>query len=171
MGTVILLNADYSFLNTISVEKAFTLIAKAKVQILENTDKVIRSVYNSWPVPKIMRLLYIVRVVYRNKVPWTPRNIFIRDNYTCQYCGAKLTVKQSECEHIIPRSRSGKSTFENTVCSCHRCNQRKADKTPREAGMGLKRQPYQPTIMEFIQIRLKSSGINDILKEFYKKVS
>lgn len=170
MERVILLNADYSFLNTISLRRAMTMMAKAKVQVLEMSKSIISGACESWFIPKIIRLIKLVRVVYKNRVPWTPKNVSIRDDYVCQYCGKKLSPKQAECEHIIPRSKGGKSTFENTVCACRDCNQHKANRTPREAGMSLKRLPYQPTIMEFIQLRLRNTGVDEILDEFYQKV-
>lgn len=169
MDQVILLNADYSFINIISMKKALTLLSKTKVQVVETSKRIISTVSESWFAPKIMRLIKLVRVVYKNRVPWTQKNVAIRDDYVCQYCGKQLTVKTSECEHVIPKSRGGKSTFENTVCACHDCNQSKADRLPSEANMHLLRIPYQPTIMEFIQLKLRNTGVKDILDEFYEK--
>lgn len=168
-NSVILLNADYTFLGIISWQRAMTLIAKTKVQVLKLSDKIVAGVRKNWIIPKIIRLIKFVRVIYKNKVPWSTKNVAIRDNFTCQYCGKKLTPKTSECEHVIPKSRGGKSIFENTVCACHTCNQKKANKLPSEADMYIKKQPYQPTIMEFLMIRLKNSGVEKILKDFFSE--
>jgi len=72
----------------------------------------------------------------------------------------KLTI-----DHIIPKSRGGKTTFENCVASCKPCNNNKGDRTPREAKMYLKVKAYQPTISEFLIMKVKKLGINDILRE------
>ena len=86
----------------------------------------------------------------------------VRDGFACVYCGdtEKLTI-----DHVLPVSRGGKSTFENCVCACGDCNSRKSDKTPSEAKMFLKKQPYAPTISEFIRLRMEKFGIIDLLKE------
>lgn len=78
-------------------------------------------------------------------VQFTRRNIFLRDNNTCQYCGKNLPSDQLNLDHIIPKSRGGLTNWENIVLSCVRCNQKKANRTPREANLKLRSQPYHPT--------------------------
>ena len=68
-------------------------------------------------------------------------------------------------DHIQPKSRGGGHTFENCVCSCGPCNHKKGNRTPREANMFLKRQPYQPTIMEFFRHKVKRTGMDKVLKQ------
>ena len=99
--------------------------------------------------------------MFRVRVPFGKRNILIRDNFTCQYCGKK--VKKLTIDHIIPKSRGGETSFENCVSSCKECNNRKGMKTPREAGMSLMKVPTQPTIMEFYMQQMKSMGIDKLL--------
>ena len=72
------------------------------------------------------------------------RNIFIRDNYTCQYCYKKFPVQQLNIDHIIPRSRGGNTSWENVALSCLPCNTRKAARTPEEANMKLLKKPVKP---------------------------
>ncbi len=71
-------------------------------------------------------------------------NLARRDEWTCQYCGDLLTNKRLTIEHIMPSSRGGQTSWENCVAACKRCNGRKADKTPSEAGMPLIRKPRKP---------------------------
>jgi 5-methylcytosine-specific restriction endonuclease McrA len=163
---VILLNADYSFLHVVKWKKAITLICKGKVEVLKLGKKIVRNFEGTKEiiVPLIMRLIRMVRTLYKNKVPYSKRNVFIRDEFTCAYCGIeppKLTI-----EHVVPRDQGGKSTWENTVAACKPCNDRKMNRTPSEAGMYLKRRPFAPTINEFLQIRIRKMGINEVLKEF-----
>lgn len=167
---VILLNADYTYLNVISWKKAVTLICKGKVEVLEASKKIIRNCERTMEilVPKIMRLIKMIRTLYKSRVPYSKRNVYIRDGFECCYCGcepAKLTI-----DHVVPRSKGGKSTFENTVAACKDCNLSKQDRTPHEAGMYLKRQPYAPTINEFLQIRMRKLGIKDVLEELFAKI-
>ena len=87
-----------------------------------------------------------------------------RDNHTCQYFGSKESIT---IDHIIPKSRKGKNTFENTVASCFSCNNKKGDRTPREAGMSLKTRPVQPTVMEFLLKFHHSLGAEKLLDKFW----
>lgn len=168
MERVILLNSDYSFLNTIHWKKAMRLLSKGKVEVLKATERILRSSDRTWEmyIPKILRLVKLVRSIYKAKVPWNKKNVIVRDKSICQFCGKK--ERKMTVDHVIPSSRGGKSTFENCVCSCKLCNNIKGDKTPSEAQMSLKRRPWQPTIMEFINIKMKTLGIDKILKELWE---
>lgn len=161
MKTVIVLNADYSFMNVVSVKRAMLYISKGKVQIEKYVDGMISTVDQTFRLPLVVRFIKFIRQIYSKKVPWSKKNVLIRDNYTCQYCNStdgKMTV-----DHVIPKSKRGKNTFENTVCACGLCNNMKANRTPTEAGMFLKRQPTQPTISEFTRKMAEKMNIVDIL--------
>jgi 5-methylcytosine-specific restriction endonuclease McrA len=77
-------------------------------------------------------------------VSFSRRNIFKRDHYTCQYCGDQPGSEDLSIDHVVPRSQGGTSTWENCVLACITCNKRKADRTPQQAGMKLRRQPARP---------------------------
>ena len=78
-------------------------------------------------------------------VAFSRRNVFKRDHYTCQYCGVQPGTEELSIDHVIPRSQGGTSTWENCVLACVACNKRKADRTPQQAGMKLRRPPVRPT--------------------------
>lgn len=168
MDRVILLNSDYSFLNTIHWKKAMRLLAKDKVEVLKATKKILQNADKSWSqvIPKVLRLVKLVRSIYKARVPYSKKNIIFRDRYICQFCGT--TENKMTIDHVIPKAQGGKSSFDNCVCSCKSCNNKKGNRTPREAKMPLKRQPWQPTIMEFINIKMKVQGIDKILKEIWE---
>jgi 5-methylcytosine-specific restriction endonuclease McrA len=127
--------------------------------------KIVRSIDGCIIVPMVIRLVKLVRNAFKAKVPFNKANIFIRDNYTCQYCEKKVNMKTGDLEHILPKSRGGKDTWENCVCSCRKCNNKKDDMTPREAGMRLLRNKYdQPTVQEWLYKGLTESGVVPILK-------
>lgn len=163
--SVIVLNADYSFLSCVSVERAFKIIYEGLATVVKETERVMRTVTREYAIPAVIVLVKQVRTHFRAAVTFSRRNVFIRDKYTCQYCGTKVTEKNGELEHVKPSSRGGKTTFDNCVAACRPCNIRKADKLPHEVGMFLKKQPVQPTIGEWIQMRANASGINLTLKE------
>jgi 5-methylcytosine-specific restriction endonuclease McrA len=91
--------------------------------------------------------------VPRHEAPFTRRNLFLRDDYTCQYCGRRCNTDHLSVDHVLPRSRGGSTTWENCVLACVVCNARKADRTIREAGLRLLRQPVQPRWTPYLSLR------------------
>jgi 5-methylcytosine-specific restriction endonuclease McrA len=89
----------------------------------------------------VIRLRQFVRVPYR-QVPLSRRNVFHRDSHICQYCGRG--DQPLSIDHVLPRSRGGSDTWENVATACLSCNVRKANRTPREAGMPLLWEPRRP---------------------------
>jgi 5-methylcytosine-specific restriction endonuclease McrA len=164
---VVVLNADYTYLHSISWKRAVNLVIKGKVEVLKQTDRIISSVNAAMAVPLVVRLIKFVRKVFKTKVPMQRKNIFIRDEFVCQYCGASCR-KSPTLDHIIPKSRGGEHTWENSVTACSGCNQRKGSKTPTEARMSLRRQPVQPTINEFAQKKMKVLGIKHLIDEIFE---
>ena len=170
MNGVVLLNADYSFLTIVSWQKAVCMVLQEKVHVLKNTNREIKNVSGSVKiyVPEIIKLVKYIRSIYKNKVPFNRRNVIIRDNHTCQYCGT--TDGQMTIDHVVPVSKNGPSSFDNCVCCCKACNSNKADRTPQQANMYLTRQPFQPTIMEFIQIRMQNHNIGNFIDDLMNEV-
>jgi len=164
MTSCILLNQDYSFLNMINWKRALCLMAKEKVQVLAYSNRSILTAEGLMiKIPAVMKLMKLIRTLYRSRVPFSRRNVLIRDGYRCLYCGSqgkKLTI-----DHIIPRCRGGVDDFENCVACCKECNGQKGSKTPREANMHLIQKPYQPTISEFLRLKALKMGIQDLLSE------
>jgi 5-methylcytosine-specific restriction endonuclease McrA len=94
-------------------------------------------------VPKIVVLAFYDRLP-RLEVKFTRRNVFLRDRFTCQYCAKVLPEAQLNLDHVMPRDKGGRTTWENIVTSCFRCNTRKANKLPHEAGMHPRVKPFAP---------------------------
>lgn len=167
MSGVVVLNADYSYLNSVSWKRAIRLIVKGKAESLkDSTREVITTGGKKILVPALMRLIKIVRNVYRNRVPFSKKNIHIRDGGKCMYCG--VTGERLTIDHVIPRSKGGKTSWDNCVASCKKCNATKADRTPSEAKMSLIKRPYQPTINEFLMIKMRELGVDKIIEELMK---
>ncbi|MGH9801711.1 MAG: HNH endonuclease [Blastocatellia bacterium] len=139
---VLLLNASYEALCLVTAPKALTLVFRRVAEVLEN-DKgyVLRSPNFVFDVPSVIRLTHYIDVrSRRNKV--TNRNrILARDRYRCQYCGKRGTAFDLTLDHIMPRSRGGRTVAENLVTACQKCNNRKGDRTPEEARMPLLTNP------------------------------
>ena len=138
---VLVLNLNYVPINVCSARRAIVLVGKGKAELLENHLGEIHTVTTVFDVPCIIRLVYLV------KRPYAPRKlskkeIFLRDQYTCQYCTKK--TQELTLDHVIPRKQRGAHTWENVVAACSRCNLRKAGRTPAEANMKLMREPRAP---------------------------
>ncbi len=115
----------------------------------------IRTVRLHLAVPKVIRLFGYDRLP-RSDVKLNRRNIFARDGNQCQYCGGRFTTNELSLDHVLPRSQQGKSTWENLVCCCVRCNAKKGGRTPEQAHMRLIRRPHKPKRNPVISLRLGS---------------
>ena len=144
METILVLNADYTPLNLTTFRRALKLIMKGKAEIVKNEEEeVVRSEKLAYPKPLIIRLLnYIKSKIKTFKV--NRNRIYKRDNHECAYCGSK---KQLTIDHIIPKSRGGKNTWNNLISSCLSCNLKKGDRTPDEAGMPLRFSAKVPNLL------------------------
>ncbi len=104
-------------------------------------------------VPEII-ILALYNEVPKKEVVFSRRNLYKRDHFTCQYCARQPGSEELTIDHILPRARGGKSTWENCVLACVECNRRKANRTPVEASMLLKKAPVRPPWTPFISLRL-----------------
>jgi 5-methylcytosine-specific restriction endonuclease McrA len=144
VGDVLVLNASYEPLSIISVKRAVVLLLKEKAELVEAAQAKLRSENLSLPRPLVIRLVYFVKIPHRISLPVTRRGILARDHYTCQYCGMMPPRKDLTVDHVLPRSRGGKTTWENVVAACEKCNGRKGNRTPVEANMSLHALPRRP---------------------------
>ncbi|NOZ06078.1 MAG: HNH endonuclease [Chloroflexi bacterium] len=144
MDAVLVLNATYEPLNVVSVRRAVVLILKEKAELLEATQAQLRAEHFAMDVPLVIRLVRYVRIPRRLTLPLSRRTVLARDHYTCQYCGVQASKSSLTVDHVLPRWRGGKNTWDNVVTACVSCNQRKGGRTPVEAGLRLRSKPQQP---------------------------
>ena len=167
--TVILLNADYSYLNVTTWRRAFALTEKGTADVIKYSSDVIRTAGGDiLKIPAVMKLIKFIRTVYKNKVPFSKKNVMVRDGFRCVYCGT--TTERLTIDHVRPKSLGGKSTFENCVTSCKDCNNKKGNQTCREIKMFPKTKLIQPTISEFLLLKVKSLGIEKTLTNIYETI-
>ena len=165
MTNCVVLNGDYTFLNMINWRRAVRLCIQQKCEVVKSSDNVLRGGDGTvvMKIPLVIRLIKLVRMVYRNRVPYSKKNVMIRDKHTCMYCGTKS--KKLTIDHVIPQSKGGKTNFDNCVAACRTCNNWKGNRSPSEAEMYLIRQPHTPTISEFFMLKAKQLKIHDYLIE------
>lgn len=152
------LNGDYRPLSifplsTLCWEEAITGVLVGKLTLISTYERVVRSASKSFAVPSVVASRGYVDL--NRPAARTRWNVMLAHRFTCAYCGARHEVKDLTFDHVVPRSKGGFSTWYNLVPACAPCNQRKADKTPREAKMTLRSPPYQPTEMMLNGLALK----------------
>jgi 5-methylcytosine-specific restriction endonuclease McrA len=136
------LNQNYEPLNVCNVRRAFVLLDRGKAEIIENGRGYLHSPTAVYEIPSVIRLIYLIRRP-RPQGRLTRRDVFLRDRFSCQYCGKQ--TKDLTLDHVVPRHRGGAHTWDNVVAACKHCNHRKAGRTPQEAHMHLERAPYKPS--------------------------
>lgn len=141
----LVLNADFRPLSWYPLslwpwQDAIKAVCLDRVQILAEYDAVVRSQKSEFRIPSVVVLKEFVKP--QKRVAFTRFNLFLRDEFCCQYCGAKgdLTF-----DHVLPRSKGGVTSWENVVAACSPCNLKKANKTLRQVGMALKKAPRAPS--------------------------
>ncbi len=140
MDRALVLNASYQPICVVPARRAVVLVLKEKADVLVEGSKLVRGATLALNAPSVIRLRYFVKVPIRTRAALSRRAVFVRDDHTCQYCGAPA----ENIDHVLPRSRGGQHLWENVVAACRRCNSRKEDRLPSEAGFRLKREPKAP---------------------------
>jgi 5-methylcytosine-specific restriction endonuclease McrA len=142
MRDTLVLNASFEPLATVPLKRAVVLVLRDKAVVEQAHPALrLRAKTFDFPAPQVIRLCRYVRVPFRQRAAWSRRGVLVRDRHRCAYCGRRATT----VDHVVPRSRGGADSWLNTVAACAVDNQRKADRTPEQAGMALLRQPFEPT--------------------------
>jgi len=140
---VLVLNANFAPINVCTTRRAIGMILTGKASMVMDGRGIIKTVTNNIEKPSIIRLGRMVKLP-RPSVKLNKREIFRRDNSTCQYCGARggghLTI-----DHVIPRRLGGVQSWQNLVTACVSCNHRKGGRTALQAGMKLRQKPIEPS--------------------------
>ena len=169
----LVLNRLWQPVNVIGIERAFSLLSLDHAQVIYAEDesfrvfdsnswflfckdskeitgaRVIHTVSQSVIVPSVLLLRSYDRMLLQ-EMKFNRQNLLERDDYRCQYCGKTFTPKELNMDHVLPRDRGGGTSWENVVTSCIRCNSRKSNRLPKEAGMRLLKEPERPARRPFV---------------------
>jgi len=148
--SVLVLNQNYEPVNVTNARRALTLVMASKAEVLETGHGTLNSPSTIVECPSVIRLQYMVRRPKR-RIPLTRREVFTRDDYTCQYCG--LRSRDLTLDHVLPRSKGGKHTWDNLVAACGPCNHRKGRHTVEQARMHLRSLPREPRASIYTIVR------------------
>lgn len=169
---VLVLNRFFMAVRVVDVRRAFTLLYRECAEVIDmESDAAFQSYdFESWcelseftamdkqpgeeylqttrfelRIPRILRLTRFEKMPMQT-VRFNRKNLFARDDQTCQYCGRHAPLSQLSMDHVIPRSHGGSTSWENIVCCCLKCNGRKGGRTPKQARMKLLRTPARPRV-------------------------
>ena len=169
----LVLNRLWQAVNVVGVERAFSLLSLDHAQVIYAEDgsfqvfdgpswfehckkleqipgnRVINTVNQKVAVPSVLLLRSYGRTLMQ-EIKFNRQNLLERDNHRCQYCGKNLPPKELNMDHVIPRDRGGGTSWENVVISCIRCNSKKSNRLPKEAGMRLLKEPKKPPCRPFM---------------------
>jgi 5-methylcytosine-specific restriction endonuclease McrA len=182
MTRTLVLDAGYKPHRIVTWQRAAQLLHDGRAEVVELYDEALRAIsreaakalqlsagMRSWfemgvdgqdpdvlvvKMPAVIRLLGVLG--RKKMVKFSRINVLTRDNFTCQYCGEHKTVAELNYDHVIPRSRGGKTVWENIVASCYECNGQKRNRTPEEAGMHLRTKPVRPKSLPIASLRMDS---------------
>src|SRR4051812_31500071 len=146
MSGVLVLNAGYEPMHRVSLPHAVRMLHR-RVAVVERAVEGKR--FGPYPMPAVLRLVRYVHMRWRTRggpPAWSRAGPLARDRHRCAYCGRRGDT----VDHVVPRSRGGRDTWLNTVSACSRCNNRKRDRTPEEAGMAMLYAPRVPTFGELL---------------------
>jgi len=160
---VLVLNATHVPINITSWRRAMTLMYKGKAIGMEFNGVKINGKFR---LPEIIKLSKYVPIPYSDVV-LSRKNIYLRDNHTCQYCGK--TGNNLTIDHIIPKSKGGQETWSNMVVCCSRCNNRKGDQSLEEAGVNLRGEPYRPPSALYLHMTRLSNIPQSWYNHFFKR--
>lgn len=148
MARVLVLNATFEPLAVVGTRRAVCLLLADKVKLVEASGRLIRSERLCLDEPAVVRLARYVSVPFNRHRSPTRRSVFVRDRHRCQYCDSAAET----LDHVIPRSRGGRHSWDNVVAACRGCNALKRDRLLGDTTLRLSRSPGQPPPSAWIEV-------------------
>lgn len=150
---VLILNGDYQPLSRYplslnSMKKVIKSLLKGRLSVVKEYDDSIIIQNKEMKLPKIVVLKKYVNVNVNHTPKFSRRNVYLRDDYVCQYCGKRFKADDLTFDHVHPRCKGGKTCWDNIVTACRECNSKKGGKTLEESHMHLIHKPYIPSIRQ-----------------------
>lgn len=145
------LDSSYKPIDVIDYLDAFSMVWRSKARLVEVYDEKIVCGNNSYKAPAVIVIKRYINYRFFRIAP-TRKNIYQRDNYTCQYCLHRFGIASLTLDHVIPKSKGGDKNWDNLVCCCKKCNQKKGNSFPEEIGMHPDSIPIKPSygLLEYL---------------------
>lgn len=159
MTRVLVLDQSYQPHRIVSWQRAVCLMYDEKAELVERVEgETLKSPSMEMDMPSVIRLLTRPRTK-KQSIKFSRVNVMTRDGYRCQYCAARKPMHKLNYDHVLPRSRGGRTSWENVVTACYPCNAKKGDRTPVEAGMVLMKTPTKPAWLPVTSARFDMSRV------------
>jgi 5-methylcytosine-specific restriction endonuclease McrA len=181
----LVLNRNWQPVNITSVARSLSMVFAGTARVVDpdtyqlfdwddwarldpgDDDPFIQAISKRFCVPEVINLVAFDRLP-KSTVTFSRRNIFKRDKFTCQYCGVQPSHDDLTIDHVVPRAQNGQSTWENCVLACVACNHGKADRTPEQARMRLRKKPERPAWSPtYSRHKMRISSWKKFLSEAY----
>ena len=156
--SVLKLDSSFKPIEIISWEEAFLLTWLNKAYAVEYSDTWVHSARKAFQIPSVIVLFRYIEEKFFT-LPCTRKNLMIRDENRCQYCDMAFRDSDLTIDHVIPRSKGGKTVWTNVVIACKPCNQQKSDLLLSQTPFSLRRPPRKPSYRSIIKKRIKSSNV------------
>jgi 5-methylcytosine-specific restriction endonuclease McrA len=159
MNGVLVLDVDFQPLRIEHWHRVICDFFNGKVEVIHNSeDRTIKTITHDIPMPSVVRVLRRFR---RDKqvIKFSRLNVYARDAFTCQYCSKRLPSEDLTFDHVVPRSKGGKTSWTNIVACCVSCNTQKANRTPQQAGMKLHREPKKPHVLPTVTVEMNHRDV------------
>lgn len=161
----LVLSQGFEPITIVSWQRAITLLFLNKAEVIEEYDRNIKTTSLVIKIPAVVRLLSAFRR-HKKPVKFSRINIYGRDKYRCQYCGVKHAIGELTYDHVMPRSKGGRTTWTNIATCCQLCNRKKANRTPAEAGMRLLKTPEQPSATPVLVVAVSRESVPDAWRDY-----
>lgn len=161
----LVLNSNWMPIRVIDWKRAFVIFFRGRAEVLELHNKQIKTTSGVYYRPAVIRLIDY-RKMPKTTMNFSKRSVLIRDDYTCQYCGARLSSRNTTVDHVIPKHRGGPTDFTNVVACCFPCNSRKGSKMPNEFKPGLRKTPKHPKPTDYV---FQTNKIEEVWKNYIPK--
>lgn len=148
---VLVLNSTYEAINICTAKRALVMILTGKADVVEDSITLVHSSRLNLYRPEVIRLRRFIHLPYR-PIPFCRKNILLRDDYMCQYCGKTFSAESLTLDHVTPISKGGKDTWDNVVTACKKCNHRKGNMLLEEVHMRLLNRPSKPNLPTYLHL-------------------
>lgn len=158
-SAVLFLDCNWRPLRIEPWQRAIADLFLGKVEVVEySRDRTIQGVGRTHQMPAVVRVL---RRFKRDRIAikFSRLNVYIRDGFACQYCGTRHLTEDLTFDHVIPRAAGGRTVWENIVAACAECNSSKANRTPEQAGMKLRRKPVKPRYLPVVTVQMNRAEV------------
>lgn len=162
---VLVLNSSFEAINICNAKRAVRMLLSDKADLVETGEAELHAARLNIPMPEVIRLRRYIRLPHR-PIPFCRKNIMLRDNFSCQYCGVTGRPDELTLDHVHPVSRGGGDSWSNVVTACKKCNHKKGNQLLENTGMKLRNRPKKPTLPTYMHLVRLMGERRDVWRKY-----